>query len=163
MQNKIEILSSEVTILGTAEGRAFDLLGARFLIKARCEKTDGAFCILQMEIPPAAGVPLHHHPYAEIFHVLSGRPEFSRIQNGSEQRLATEAGETIVVPANAPHGLFNWDSTPARLLVIATSRHQSFFAAAGVAADPSQPPTPATEAELQRVVRIASQHTMFVD
>lgn len=163
MQNGIKILSDEVKIRAVVDGSAFDLLGARFLIKARCEETDGAFCVLQMEVPPGAGVPLHHHPYAEIFHVLSGKPEFCRIQDEAEQWVLTGERETVVIPSNASYGLRNWDTHPVRLLVVATSRHQSFFAAAGFAADSSQPPSPATEAELQRIVRIAAQHKMVLD
>lgn len=66
----------EVKIRPIEEGQVFDLRGARFLMKASSAETDGKFCVYQVVVPPRAGVPLHRHPYAEVFYVLVGRPDF---------------------------------------------------------------------------------------
>jgi quercetin dioxygenase-like cupin family protein len=160
MQTATEVMST-VEFRSRDDGPAFDLLGARFLTKVSSGETDGAFCVFHMEIPSGAGVPLHFHPYPEVFYVLAGRPDFSRVHNGVEQWIATSEGETVMVPSSARHGLRNLYPRPARVLVVAGSRHQAFFDAAGVAADLCQPPAPVTEAELQRVIRIAAQHDAF--
>jgi quercetin dioxygenase-like cupin family protein len=151
----------EVKIRRIEEGQAFDLLGARFLVKASSAETDGKFCVCEMVVPPRAGVPVHRHPYAEVFYILGGQPDFCRIQNGVEQWAATRVGETVVVPPGVLHGVRNRDNRPARLIVVATSQHESFFEDAGAPSDPSQPLAPTTEAEVQRVIRIAARHEVF--
>ena len=49
------------------------------------------------------GPNLHVHPYDEIFHILSGRAEFTV----GDQRFEAEAGSLVIGPANVPHAYKN--------------------------------------------------------
>ncbi len=43
----------------------------------------------EMDLPVGKGIPLHSHPYAEIFYVISGHTDFLRVDaNGEESGCA---------------------------------------------------------------------------
>ena len=46
------------------------------------------------------GVPLHLHPYPEVFVVETGSARFTV----AGEELEVEAGNVVIVPARAPHG-----------------------------------------------------------
>jgi mannose-6-phosphate isomerase-like protein (cupin superfamily) len=64
--------------------------------------------------PPSFGPPLHTHPHAETFIVLSGRVE---LQAG-ERRVVAEAGAIVVAPGGTPHTFVNRGEGESRVLVI---------------------------------------------
>jgi quercetin dioxygenase-like cupin family protein len=139
MQDEPEVTSREAKILRREEGRAFHLLGVPFLAKVSGSETDGRFCVFHVALPPGGSVPLHHHPYAEAIYVLAGRPYFYRTRQRVEQWTASVEGETLLIPPGALHGVRNRDRRPARLLIIAASRHERFLKDASVASGLSQP------------------------
>lgn len=146
MPTEVAASSREVDIRPSEDRRAFDFRGAPFLTNARSVESDGAFFLFRMDLPSGAGVPRHHHPFAEAFYVVEGRPEFSRIRNGVEQWIATSEGETVTIPSGAHHALRNLSPWPARLLVVATSRHRNTSDAAKAARNLDQRSVPASEA-----------------
>ncbi len=50
--------------------------------------------------PPGARVPLHRHPYAETFIVQEGLAEFTV----DGETITAQAGQIVIVPADAAHG-----------------------------------------------------------
>lgn len=58
-----------------------------------------AMTVARFEISRGGGVPVHSHPNEQISMVQQGRVKF--VLNGIESILG--AGETVHIPANAPH------------------------------------------------------------
>jgi hypothetical protein len=67
------------------------LVGDTYTITVTGEQTDGHFCVIDMHIPPGGG---------------RGR------------RSTVHAGETLHIPANAPHQFHNGSAAPVRMLCI---------------------------------------------
>jgi uncharacterized cupin superfamily protein len=82
-----------------------------------------------MNIPPGGGPGPHRHDFEESFTVLEG--EIEATFRG--QKNAVRVGETISIPANAPHRFQNVSDKAARLLCICSPAGQEeFFAQVGV-------------------------------
>src|SRR6266404_1166380 len=105
------------------------LVGDTYTILLSGKDTARRFCLIDMHIPPGGGPPPHRHDFEETFSVLEG--EIEAIFRGAKQ--VVRAGETINVPANAPHRFRNSSSQPVRLLCICSpSGQEEFFMEVGV-------------------------------
>src|ERR687894_749037 len=87
------------------------------------------------QVPPddprrrLALAPPHRHDFEEMFHVLGG--EIEATFRG--ERSVVKTGETLNIPANAPHSFTNALGEPARLLCVCTPAGQEeFFVGVGV-------------------------------
>ena len=100
-----------------------------------------------MYVPPGGGPPPHRHDFEEMFHVLEGTVEVTFRGATSIAR----AGETVSIPANAPHAFKNVSSVPARLLcTVSPAGEEEFFLAIGDRVPTRTGPVPTlTEAEQQ--------------
>ncbi len=101
--------------------------------------TAGRFTLIDMYVPPGGGPPPHRHDFEETFSVLEGEIEVTFRGAASVVR----AGETVNVPANAPHAFRNKSDQPARMLCTCSPPGQEeFFAAIGdsVASRTAPPP-----------------------
>jgi quercetin dioxygenase-like cupin family protein len=112
--------------------------------------TDGRYCLIDMFVPPGGGPPPHRHDFEESFTVLEG--EIEATFRG--QKSVVRKGETLGIPANAPHSFTNASSAPARLLCICSPAGQEeFFRAVGVPVTtrttPAPKPDQAAEAEMK--------------
>ncbi len=91
--------------------------------------TAGRFCLIDMHIPPGGGPPPHRHNFEESFLLLEG--ELDATFRG--QKYLVRAGQTINIPANAPHQFRNASDAPVRLLCICSPAGQEdFFLEVGV-------------------------------
>ena len=108
------------------------------------DETDGRFCLIDMLIPPGGGPAPHRHDFEETFIVLEG--EMGATFRG--KKLTVRAGETIHIPANAPHQFRNVSDGPARALcTCAPAGQENFFKEVGVpVATRTTPPPPLDEA-----------------
>ena len=107
----------------------FGLVGDTYTILLAGKDTAGRFCLIDMHIPPGGGPPPHRHDFEESFILLEGEIEatFRGVKS------VVREGETVHVPANAPHRFQNTSSRAARLLCICSpSGQEEFFAAVGV-------------------------------
>jgi quercetin dioxygenase-like cupin family protein len=104
------------------------LVGDTYTTLVTGDDTAGKYTLIDMHVPPGGGPPPHRHDFEEMFTVLEGEVELSfRGQN-----LVAKAGETVNIPANAPHGFRNASGEAARLLCMCTPPGQEeFFAAVG--------------------------------
>jgi quercetin dioxygenase-like cupin family protein len=110
--------------------------------------TNGCYCLIDMFIPPGGGPAPHRHDFEESFAVLQG--EIEATFRG--EKSIVRAGETLSIPANAPHSFKNASDQPARLLCICASAGQEdFFAEVGVevATRTTLPPKPNKEEQAQ--------------
>src|SRR3954453_4112315 len=86
--------------------------------------TAGRYALIDMLTPPGGGPPPHRHDFEEMFHVLEGTVE---VMFRGVKSLA-RVGETISIPANAPHAFKNVSSSPARLLcTVSPAGEDEFF------------------------------------
>lgn len=106
-------------------GRAVGVLGSRSIFKVESAQTGGAYAILEQEILPDHGPPLHVHRHeTEIFYILEGDFE---IRVG-EQKIAAAAGAMAVCPRDIPHTFRNVGTRPGRLLLtIIPGRFGDYF------------------------------------
>jgi quercetin dioxygenase-like cupin family protein len=93
------------------------------------DDTKGQFCVVDMHIPAGGGPGPHRHDFEETFIVLDG--EIEATFRG--KKSVVSAGETINIPANAPHQFHNASANPARLICICSPAGQEqFFLEVGV-------------------------------
>jgi len=104
------------------------LVGDTYTILVTGEDTAGKYTLIDMHVPPGGGPPPHRHDFEEMFTVLDGEVQVTF----RGQTLIARAGETINVPANAPHAFTNTAATPSRLLCLcAPSGQEEFFTLVG--------------------------------
>ena len=104
------------------------LVGDTYTILVTGEQTEGKYTMIDMHVPPGGGPPPHRHDFEEAFTVLSGEVKVSF----RGEFLVARAGETINVPANAPHAFTNEGTDPARVLCLcAPAGQEEFFTLVG--------------------------------
>lgn len=115
------------------------VVGDTYTILLTGKDTGGRYTLIDMLVPPGGGPPPHRHDFEEMFTVLEGEIELTF--RGDKQ--VARAGETVNIPANAPHVFTNASEQPARLLCMCTpSGQEEFFLAVGqpVATRTTTPP-----------------------
>jgi mannose-6-phosphate isomerase-like protein (cupin superfamily) len=136
------------------------VVGDTYTILLAAKDTAGRFCLIDMHIPPGGGPPPHRHDFEETFSVLEG--ELDVVFRGAKQVL--RAGQTINVPANAPHQFHNSSSQAVRMLCICSPAGQEeFFIEVGVPVATRATPPPkldeAAQAEFRaKVAALASKY-----
>jgi quercetin dioxygenase-like cupin family protein len=120
------------------------LVGDTYTILLSGHDTAGRYTLIDMHVPPGGGPPPHRHDFEEMFSVLDGAIEVTF----RGETMTLRAGETINVPANAPHGFRNLADAPSRLLCLcAPAGQDEFFTLLGQpVATRTEPPWPLDEA-----------------
>jgi quercetin dioxygenase-like cupin family protein len=129
------------------------LVGDTYTILVSGKDTAGRYSLIDMYIPPGGGPPPHRHDFEEMFSVLEG--EIETTFRG--KKTVVRAGETINIPANAPHQFQNKTVQPVRLLCLCSPAGQEeFFKEVGVpVATRTTPPPPLDdEAEAAFVTKV---------
>ncbi|MBC8096472.1 MAG: cupin domain-containing protein [Akkermansiaceae bacterium] len=91
--------------------------------------TNGRYCLIDIHVLRGGGPPPHRHDFEESFTVLEG--EIEATFRG--EKVVVRTGETLSIPANAPHSFTNASNQPARVLCIcAPAGQEEFFAEVGV-------------------------------
>ena len=119
-------------------------MGDTYTTLLRGEDTAGRYTLIDMHVPPGGGPPPHRHDFEEMFHVLEG--EIEATFRG--EKSVARAGETLNIPANAPHSFTNASERPARLLcVCAPAGQEEFFMRVGVPVEgrTASPPEPSED------------------
>ena len=135
--------------------RHVSVVGDTYTILLDGGQTDNHYCLVDMLIPQHGGPPLHRHDFEETFTVLEG--EIEATFRGQTSTVKT--GETLHIPANAPHRFTNGRAKPARLLCICSPAGQEeFFLTIGdlVPARTSPPPELDEAGKAQRMVKALS-------
>jgi mannose-6-phosphate isomerase-like protein (cupin superfamily) len=105
------------------------LAGDTYTILLTGNDTDGRYCLIDMLIPPGGGPARHRHDFEESFILLEGEIEFTF----RDEKLVVGAGETVHIPANAPHSFANFSTRLVRLLCICSPAGQEeFFSQVGI-------------------------------
>jgi quercetin dioxygenase-like cupin family protein len=131
------------------------VVGDTYTILLAGKDTAGRFCLIDMVVPPGGGPPPHRHDFEESFIVLEG--ELEATFRGTKH--VVRPGETIHVPANAPHQFHNSSSMPVRMLCICSpAGPEDFFREIGVpvATRTTPPPKLAGAAQAELIAKIAA-------
>ena len=122
------------------------LVGDTYTVLLSGDDTNGRYCLIDMHIPPGGGPPPHRHDFEESFTLVEGEIEATFRGKTSTVR----AGETLSIPANAPHSFINASKGNVRLLCIcAPAGQEKFFAQVGVAVATRTTPPPKFDKEGQ--------------
>jgi quercetin dioxygenase-like cupin family protein len=106
------------------------LVGDTYTVLVSGRDTAGRYCLIDMLIPPGGGPGPHRHDYEEMFTLLEGELVFTF----RGEKLTLRAGETVNIPANAPHFFRNLSQGKARVLCMCSPAGlEEFFAEVGVA------------------------------
>ena len=121
------------------------LVGDTYTVLLSGKDTAGRFCLIDMHVPPGGGPPPHRHDFEESFILLEG--EMVATFRGTKS--VVKAGETVHIPANAPHQFHNASEKPVRMLCICSpAGNEEFFEQVGVrVATRTTPPPKLDEAE----------------
>jgi quercetin dioxygenase-like cupin family protein len=104
------------------------LVGDTYTVLVAGSDTDGKYTLIDMHVPPGGGPPPHRHDFEEMFTVLDGQVEVTF----RGETITARAGETINVPANAPHAFTNATEAASRLLCLcAPAGQEEFFTLVG--------------------------------
>jgi quercetin dioxygenase-like cupin family protein len=121
------------------------LVGDTYTTLLGGKDTAGKYCLIDMHIPPGGGPGPHRHDFEETFVVLEGEMEATF----RGEKVTVRAGETLHIPANAPHMFHNTSDKAARVLCTCSpAGNEEFFAEIGVpVATWTTPPPKLNEAE----------------
>ncbi len=140
--------------------RHIGMVGDTYTILVDSKQTAGSYCLIDMHVPKGGGPPPHRHDFEEFFSVLEG--EIEATFRG--EKITVRAGETINIPANAPHQFTNIQDAPARLLCLcAPAGQEDFFLEVGVplASRTTPPPKldgPAQAAMMAKAMELAPKY-----
>jgi quercetin dioxygenase-like cupin family protein len=124
----------------------FGLVGDTYTILLSGNDTSGRYCLIDMLVPPGGGPGPHRHDFEESFTVLEG--EIETTFRGKKSLV--RSGETVNIPANAPHSFTNASKQTVRLLCIcAPAGLEEFFAQVGVAVATRTTPPPKLDKRAQ--------------
>jgi quercetin dioxygenase-like cupin family protein len=130
--------------------RHIGIAGGNYTILLTGKDTAGRYCLIDMFVPPGGGPPPHRHDFEEMFTILEGEIEFTFRGVNSVVR----AGETVNIPANAPHAFRNRSERAARLLCLCSPPGQEeFFMAVGVSVASRTAPAPKHDAAAEAVLK----------
>ena len=136
------------------------VVGDTYTILISGADTAGRYTLIDMHVPPGGGPPPHRHDFEEMFTILDGEIELTFRGISAVAR----AGETINVPANAPHVFRNVSARAARLLCLCSPAGQDeFFEEVGVpVSHRTEAPPPldddATAAFIAKAVALAPKY-----
>jgi quercetin dioxygenase-like cupin family protein len=131
------------------------VVGDTYTILLTGDDTAGQFCLIDMHVPPGGGPPPHRHDFEETFTILEGELEMTFRGSKSVAR----AGDTVNIPANAPHQFHNSSQNPVRMLCLCSPPGQEkFFLEVGVpVATRTTPPPKLDKDEQEKFVAKAKE------
>ena len=136
--------------IASETGQHIGIVGDTYTILVSGRDTAGRFCLVDMFVPPGGGPPSHRHDFEETFSLIEGELEFTF--RGAKQKLL--AGESINIPANAPHRFHNSSEQPARMLcVCAPAGQEEFFLEIGIPVATRTTPPPRQDEAAQAAFR----------
>jgi hypothetical protein len=103
-------------------------------------------------------VPLHSHPDAESFFVLSGAVQVLVERGTRLEWLDVRQGDFVHVPGGAKHAFRNTSGGPVVQLIATTPRLGRFFQETGKPVSAGVSPSPPTPDDLRRFAEVAARY-----
>jgi quercetin dioxygenase-like cupin family protein len=158
--------SNGVKKVGLKEGRTIQIGNARLTWKATGKDTGYGTSFYEMDLAPGVGIPIHSHPYAEVFYVVSGHTDFLRIdEHGQEEWVRCGPGDTLIAPMNALHAFHNRTDKASRFISSSVYYHEVALDSYGQPVDVNDPLPPKrelTEDEANQYLEILKDATVSV-
>lgn len=148
-------------VLQPSQGKFYWVLGDLYIFKTVSQDTNGTYSLMEMIVYPQTGSPLHIHSREdESFLVQSGELQFQI----EEQTLAATSGTFIYSPKGERHRFTNVSDQPATVLCwITPAGLEQFFMEIGTLADdPTAPPPPVTQADIQKTIALAPHYGLTI-
>ncbi len=134
--------------------RHIGLVGDTYTILLTGNDTAGRFCLIDMHIPPGGGPPPHRHDFEETFTVIEG--ELEATFRGT--KVVLRAGDTVNIPANAPHQFRNSSAKAVRMMCICSPAGQEeFFLEVGVPVPTRTTPPPKLDQAAQAAFKAKAE------
>jgi quercetin dioxygenase-like cupin family protein len=150
--------SNGVRKIGPREGRTIQIGNARLTWKASGEDTGYGTSLYEMDLAPGIGIPVHSHPYAEVFYVISGHTDFLRFdEHGKEEWVRCGPGDTLVAAVNALHAFHNRTDKPSCFISSSVYYHEVALDKYGLSVDVNDPLPPKgepSEAEAEQYLEV---------
>jgi mannose-6-phosphate isomerase-like protein (cupin superfamily) len=134
-------------------------------IKASGANTSGKLLVLEVEVPPGGGPPVHHrHEYSEVFLFQEGEFEVSTVdENCAPSTVRVGAGDTVSIPSMAWHNFRNVGETPGKFTAVhSPAVMEEFMREIGrPISDPRQLPAsegPPSDQDMQRMMDIIGRY-----
>jgi quercetin dioxygenase-like cupin family protein len=112
--------------VAVGDGRTVQLFGVRFGYKIESADSDGALCVLEVEIPPKTLVKPHTHTRED---------EYTLVLNGTvgvrigDRYHKAGPGDSLIKPRGSAHAMWNADATPAKVVeILAPGGLEEYFA-----------------------------------
>ena len=130
--------------VGPKEGKTIQIGNARLTWKAMGVDTAYGTSLYEMDLAARVGIPVHSHPYAEVFYVIAGFVDFLRYdEDDIEEWVRCGPGDTLIAGANALHAFHNRTDKPCRFLSASVYYHEVALEKYGTPVDVNAP-APAT-------------------
>jgi quercetin dioxygenase-like cupin family protein len=157
------VAARNVEIVHRGRRDTVDVLGIWCEWKTTEDETNHHYSVMELTVPPGAGVPLHRHATQETFTVLDGSAEFGRLGENGEEWLSIAVGDVVNVPNWAYHGFRNTGHSLARIQLTCAAGLEAFFRECGLRVESGSAPsgTPLSGAEVERVATIAAKHGSY--
>src|SRR6516162_10279584 len=141
MEMKTIIASKNVVKkVAPKEGKTIQIGNARLTWKAMGVDTAYGTSLYEMDLAPGVGIPVHSHPYAEIFYVISGYVDFLRYaEDDVEEWVRCGPADTMIAGANALHAFHNRTDHPSRFLSASVYYHEVALEKYGTPVDVNDP------------------------
>lgn len=123
---------------------------------------EAGYCMMRGTIPPAMSVPLHSHPDAETFFVLSGSVQTLVERDGRLDWIDLRPGDFVHIRGNVKHAHRNVSSEPVVEVVTTGATLGRFFQEVGRAVKPGVTLAPATQEDVRRVTHAAAKYGHWV-
>lgn len=121
-----------------------------------------AYCVMRGIIPAGVSVPLHSHPDAESFLVVSGYAQALAERANRLQWIDVKPGDFIHIPGGVKHAHRNASNEPVVELVVTTPALGRFFQEVGRPVHAGSPLPPPTPEDVERFLRIAAKYRHWV-
>ena len=138
--NTIIANKNAVKKVAAKEGKTIQIGNARLTWKAMGVDTAYGTSLYEMDLAPGVGIPVHSHPYAEVFYVISGYVDFLRYDdNDNEEWVRCGPGDTMIAGANALHAFHNRTHNASRFLSASVYYHEVALEKYGTPVDVNAP------------------------
>lgn len=124
----------------SAESRKIAVVGDVYSLLLTGDECAGRACVIEAEIPPGGGPPLHvHEREDELFYVLEGEVTF----HTEDGVLKAGPGTSVFAPRGRRHRFGNETDEPARMLITITPAGlEKMFLEVAVALEDGRAPAP---------------------
>jgi quercetin dioxygenase-like cupin family protein len=110
--------------------------------------------LIEVEAPPGSGTPPHSHASPEVFAVTEGHLTLRSFGAGGPTAWRLGAGESLAIPAHAPHNYANESDAPVRFLVLLQDSLIAFFREIGR----PLPPAPGDAPDFAAILAAMERH-----